>query len=65
MPVFFENLPWEIDHLQILHQTVMAGIPLSNEFSEVIEAVELCFKNLKKTHEIQPTKSTMNVRKND
>lgn len=45
---YFENLPWEIDHLQILHQTVIAGIPLSNEFSEVIEAAELWPENLKK-----------------
>lgn len=43
----------------------VAGIPLSYEFSEVIEAVELWLENLKKTHEIQPTKPTMNVRKND
>ena len=48
------GMQWECDHLQIL-RIVTAGIALSSEFSEVIEAVELCFENLKKKTTNQPT----------
>ena len=47
------GMQWECDHLQVLH-IVTTGIALSSEFSEVIEAVELCFEHLEKTTN-QPT----------
>ncbi len=56
------GMQWECDHLQIL-RIVTAGIALSSEFSEVIEAVELCFENLKKKNDQPTNQPSMNVRK--